>query len=193
MDLSSLNNNVRKSRLIVVLAIVFTFSFYTIWFWIIHGGNISNSADAWGQFGDYVGGILNPLVAYFAFYWLTHSILLQKEELQDTRMALQESSKSHAAQADAAQVSVRVAAITALINLIAAEIQIKRLHIQFLSEQALSGTRPSYRSLDGDILDGNGLNKTIAGLSKEVSVRIEESFVYESELKKLIPPDNLSQ
>lgn len=186
MDLDTLEGNVKKSRLIVILAILFTFVFYTSWFWIINNRGISGSPDSWGQFGDYVGGILNPLVAYFAFYWLTRSILLQKAELQDTRRALEESSGSHAAQADAAQTSVRVAAITALVNLIAAEIQMQRLHIQFLSEQALAGTRSAYRSLDGEPLTGKDLNKRIISLNKEVAVRIKESLAYEEELKKLI-------
>ncbi|EJE52167.1 hypothetical protein PMI14_03145 [Acidovorax sp. CF316] len=61
----------------------------------------------WGQFGDFIGGFLNPLVAFAAFYWLTQSVKLQKKELVDTRAALEE-------QAEAAAASVRLQALVAL-------------------------------------------------------------------------------
>lgn len=41
----------------------------------------SNNGD-WGTFGDYIGGILNPIIAAFAFYLIAKSYELQKIELK---------------------------------------------------------------------------------------------------------------
>lgn len=43
----------------------------------------------WGQFGDYFGGLMNPLIAFSAFLWLATSVKIQKRELKTTREALE--------------------------------------------------------------------------------------------------------
>ena len=48
----------------------------------------SKSPEAWGQLGDYIGGILNPVVAFCALIALVVSIQLQKAELAATRAEL---------------------------------------------------------------------------------------------------------
>ena len=49
----------------------------------------STDPASWGQFGDYVGGLLNPLVATLALVAIVISIRIQKNELKETRSALQ--------------------------------------------------------------------------------------------------------
>jgi hypothetical protein len=44
------------------------------------GTHLASSQDLWGQFGDYFGGILNPLFSMLAFLALLWSIVLQREE-----------------------------------------------------------------------------------------------------------------
>ena len=61
-------------------------SAYGIAFW---QNGWSKSPDAWGQLGDYVGGLLNPLVAGFALMALVVSVRLQKAELAATRKELE--------------------------------------------------------------------------------------------------------
>ncbi|MGL4232790.1 MAG: putative phage abortive infection protein [Casimicrobium sp.] len=51
------------------------------------GWNFSGSEN-WGQFGDYIGGIMNPLIAFAALYALVVSIRIQRRELKDTRKEL---------------------------------------------------------------------------------------------------------
>lgn len=41
--------------------------------------------DAWGQFGDYMGGLLNPLISALALVFFARSYSLQKKELSETR------------------------------------------------------------------------------------------------------------
>jgi len=51
----------------------------------------STSPEAWGQLGDYIGGLLNPLVAGFALMAVVVSVRLQKAELTETRRELENS------------------------------------------------------------------------------------------------------
>ena len=46
------------------------------------GPHASTSQDVWGQFGDFFGGMLNPLFAMLAFLALLWSISLQAHEFR---------------------------------------------------------------------------------------------------------------
>lgn len=59
---------------VVVATYVFTFK-----------GGFSPCQDIWGRFGDYVGGTLNPLLAFVAFIALLYTINLQQKELKEQR------------------------------------------------------------------------------------------------------------
>lgn len=77
----------------VVLAIALT-AIYTVWFFVINKQPLSSESNIWGSFGDFVGGVMNPIVALVALYWLTQSISIQKQELHDTRTVLEDQAKS---------------------------------------------------------------------------------------------------
>lgn len=70
--------------------------------------------DKWGTFGDYFGGLMNPIVAFAAFYWLTQSVKLQKQELKETRDELRDAANAQKALVANGQVQVQLAALTAL-------------------------------------------------------------------------------
>jgi hypothetical protein len=80
-------------------------SFYFVNF---HNGFSKINGD-WGTFGDYVGGILNPVIASFAFYLIAKTYELQKTELKATRGLLEVST-------DAQKKQIELAALTALLN-----------------------------------------------------------------------------
>lgn len=61
---------------------------YGTWFGFHLKIPASESAETWGQFGDYVGGVLNPLIGGLTLMWLIRSVHLQKTELAETREAL---------------------------------------------------------------------------------------------------------
>ena len=42
---------------------------------------LSETADAWGQFGDYLGGTLNPFLAFLSFSALLFTIFIQLKQL----------------------------------------------------------------------------------------------------------------
>jgi len=99
MEVKNIENLIKRSRILVVVLFIVTIGSYIGWFYIKHNTTISINSGAWGAFGEFVGGILNPLVAFSAFYWLTVSVLIQKEELSKTTASLYEASKAQQEQA----------------------------------------------------------------------------------------------
>ncbi len=94
MNIDDIEKSVKKSRLFVAVLLGITITGYFIWFFAIQNQPLSTDSLVWGTFGDFVGGLLNPLIAYFAFYWLTVSVIVQKQELAETKQALIDSSKA---------------------------------------------------------------------------------------------------
>ncbi|WP_336931187.1 putative phage abortive infection protein [Acinetobacter tandoii] len=76
---------------------------------ILYFSNFHNSVSIengdWGTFGDFVGGILNPIIAAFALYWLITSVNLQIQELKKTNEALERTVETAKKQQD--QVSIQ--------------------------------------------------------------------------------------
>lgn len=58
-----------------------------------------------------MGGVINPLIAFGACYWLATSVLLQKTELADTRKALEASQEAQQQHADTALLAARIPTI----------------------------------------------------------------------------------
>jgi hypothetical protein len=116
----------RVSRWVFLGALVAVLTVYFLKFGGTSGG-FSNKQDIWGQFGDYVGGILNPLIAGLALYWLTESVQIQRRELSETRQALQESAKAQAQQ-------VAASATVAKLNVLNAELETVQLDINAVRE-----------------------------------------------------------
>ncbi|MGA2193117.1 MAG: putative phage abortive infection protein [Nitrospirota bacterium] len=47
--------------------------------------------NTWGVFGDYVGGLLNPIFAFFSFLLLLGTFLYQKQETEDSKKDAEDS------------------------------------------------------------------------------------------------------
>ena len=58
---------------------------------LLAGSGLSSDPAAWGQFGDYFGGLLNPVIAFSAFLWLARGVQIQRQEMRDAYRALQAS------------------------------------------------------------------------------------------------------
>jgi hypothetical protein len=124
----------RTSKLVVAAIFVVPFSYF-IWF-IYAGQSVSDNTSDWGTFGDFVGGTLNPLIAFFAFYWLTKSIRIQKQELSETKKALQDSSESQKDQAELTFRTLKVQALNSQLEYINTRILTERAYINQLLQQA---------------------------------------------------------
>jgi hypothetical protein len=87
---------------------------------------LSDKPEVWGQFGDYVGGVLNPICAYMAFVWLVRSYALQKAELAETREALERTQVAQQRQAEVAFASARIEAASIRLNILSSELNLER-------------------------------------------------------------------
>lgn len=106
------------------LALLLTGAYFG-YFYIQLGQSPAQDAEKWGQFGDFVGGLLNPVVAFAAFYWLTQSVKLQKTELAETREELRKSALAQQKQVENGNKSIQIAALTAVVS--AGQVQIGAL------------------------------------------------------------------
>ncbi|MDV7378139.1 putative phage abortive infection protein [Acinetobacter baumannii] len=95
-DLKDIDKDINYSRIIIFLILIAVVFFFLI----MKEVKITDEAQHWGTVGDFFGGILNPIFALFAFYWLTYSVRLQIKELAETRNELR---KAAAAQVESAR------------------------------------------------------------------------------------------
>ena len=79
-------------RTLIIAGVIFlsTVAFYVYQF----GGSLSACHSRWGEFGDYTGGVLNPIFALFALVVLLRTVQLQTDELRLSNRELQHSSKA---------------------------------------------------------------------------------------------------
>jgi len=78
--------------------VVIILSFYFINFGYL---GLSDDQEVWAQFGDYLGGVLNPIFAFLAFIALLITIKLQNEALQTSKTELELTRKELAKSAKA--------------------------------------------------------------------------------------------
>ena len=71
---------------------------YLYWFFLDNNQPLSLDSAIWGSFGDFFSGVMNPIIAFFAFYWLTRSVIMQRKELRATQDILVETEKAQRAQ-----------------------------------------------------------------------------------------------
>lgn len=53
-----------------------------LYMWKFRGGSLSNEPEKWGQFGDYLGGVVNPAVGLVTVFLVVISIAIQRRELR---------------------------------------------------------------------------------------------------------------
>lgn len=139
MTPQELQSQILWSKRLAASAIVMVIAVYVVRFGLVLGAPLSGDAEAWGQFGDYVGGALNPLIAFLAFYWLTQSIQLQREELSETKKALQDSARAQLKQEQHALKTAKINALSALLASHNNDITNVRGNIEFVASQLRHG------------------------------------------------------
>ncbi|MDP3877856.1 MAG: type II toxin-antitoxin system HicB family antitoxin [Methylobacter sp.] len=159
----------RKHPLVVVICIMLVvFSFY---FANFHHGFSYTKGD-WGTFGDYVGGILNPVIAAFAFYLIAETYKLQikaydlqKTELEETRKLLKVST-------DAQNDQVKLAALTALLNLNLTNIS----HIHSESSEL-------WNEMKGSKKENEEIAEVVRGLYTESGRLVDENNKFKDQIE----------
>jgi Putative phage abortive infection protein len=80
----------RRLEIVFIFAVIFSI-IVIIPYFVNFSGFISNDQNHWGLFGDYLGGVLNPVLGFFGLLALLFTISLQSKEL---RLSVQELEKS---------------------------------------------------------------------------------------------------
>lgn len=78
--------------IVVIVAVIAVM--VSVYFFNFRNRGLSESPEQWGQFGDYIGGVLNPIFGFATFIALLYTIKLQTEELKATREELARSAKA---------------------------------------------------------------------------------------------------
>lgn len=133
-SLASLDKEIIKWKLVILSYSIFLVVAYVLWFFL-KARPLSLEPEQWGQFGDFIGGLLNPVVALAALFWLTKSIRYQKEEIMSATDSLNTASEAGRDQALAMSRSAEINALAALISSVTSEINEKRLYANIIAEQ----------------------------------------------------------
>lgn len=147
---------------------------YVSYFGLILGQIPAIDSDKWGAFGDFFGGILNPIVAFAAFYWLTQSVKLQKQELFETRLELKKSADAQSLLVDSGRDSVRLAALTALANYANARLDNIDRNIAFYTNEAAKFTEIFDKNQAMQKFEMTKNAKIYAGLRDDVAAEAEK-------------------
>lgn len=75
---------------VIAVAVLALLGVAGAYFWTFEGA-VANSQATWGQFGDYMGGVLNPIFGLGALFALLYTIVLQVQELHETRQEMRRS------------------------------------------------------------------------------------------------------
>ncbi|MBL4576757.1 MAG: hypothetical protein JKY51_11815 [Opitutaceae bacterium] len=87
----SFNRLIETISIFVALGIMVVIGFYTLQF----QNNPLGGTAAFGAFGDYIGGLVNPILGFSTVMLLIYSIRLQMKELRESTEALQASQEAH--------------------------------------------------------------------------------------------------
>lgn len=191
-SLENLDQSIHRAHRLIQAFSLITLLCYGIWFWFIKMLPLADSSETWGTFGDFIGGVLNPVVAYAAFYWLTQSVRLQKQELSETRLALQDAATSQATTAVQAQMSVRLSALAALTNSITAEISTLRLEMQFISDQLARCPEKGVRTIDGTWLTSGKWDQHLREKQDRVTKRLADQASIERDVRDMLHQHDLN-
>ena len=83
----------RWLKVLVALSAIAAVIVLGVYVWRFHLG-FSEQHENWGQFGDYIGGTLNPLFAFTALLALLYTIVLQSRELRNSAEQLTKSAEA---------------------------------------------------------------------------------------------------
>lgn len=165
-----------RSIFFVAGAILSVFALYAGWFYIANNMPVSSSPEAWGQFGDYVGGILNPIIAFMAFFWLLQSVRIQKVELLETRNELSK-------QARISLHTTKLSAWSIRLENIMSDISQIREEINYLAPRV---DTPWVMLITGELVDRDKAVETLKNLHEQLRLFNEMRETIDREIKKLL-------
>jgi uncharacterized membrane protein len=184
-DLATTLEEINSKKLVIwivrmvvgaIIAVVFVSGLYFLKF----HGDISTGQDIWGQFGDYLGGTLNPIFGFLGLIVLVLTLALQsrqlelaqievensKQELKATRDALDKSTSAQEQQAQTVLLSTKLQSINIQLDAVNAQLLIERSYInQLLSQAQIHGSECT-------IVTDTGENKSPREILRTIKDRI---------------------
>lgn len=187
MNVDNLERRVRQSKLFVTAVTIIVPLTYILWFWFANNDSISNDSEKWGQLGDFIGGIANPIIAYFAFYWLATSVLIQKTELVETRKSLEASQRAQEEQAKTVLISTKLQYLNINLETLNSQINAESSYVNQLTQQSqIHGSMYTITTRSGDQRKLNEvlpeLNRQISTLSKRRDLLISQAEIIAPDL-----------
>lgn len=178
-ELRALDRSIEKARIGVYVCLGASIVAYVVWFCLWKSKVVGEAPTSGGSMGDFFGGVLNPIISFAAFYWLTKAVRLQKQELAETKSEL---AKSSTAQVQA----VRISALTALVEAHTTEISYRRDHLAFLMRQKYERPAGTWYSMRGKVLGPDAFERMLLNLNTGITVRKSERDKFALELREIL-------
>lgn len=118
--------------LIVLVSLLYVGNFY-----FRLGYVISDSPEAWGQLGDYAGGILNPLLSFISIVLLIKSLVLQNDANSDLRDEIRNTRKTERLRSFEAQLFHMIESQRSLFDSLRLEISLNGENIEKFGADAV--------------------------------------------------------
>lgn len=163
-----------------VLLIIVTLISYVVWFAFMQDQTLALKTETWGQFGDFFGGVSNPIIALLTLYWVMRAVKLQSEELRETTKTLKEAAAAQEESARTQKGSAETQIINTSLTALTAQLRILQSDIdQLLSERSYyANVRPdasgTYRGLGGAAIGDIGITKALTGINGDIETKKSE-------------------
>lgn len=79
---------IKKYKVPILVAVLVLFVVFGAYIFNFHNVSISNDSAVWGTFGDFIGGVLNPIFGFITIMILLYTMSLQTDELKNSVKAL---------------------------------------------------------------------------------------------------------
>jgi hypothetical protein len=113
-DIKTRPNNGRFFGHIIRYAAVSILAVFSVYFYSFHS-TLSKDASSWGDFGDFIGGTLSPILTFVSIIALVHTIELQRQQLQIARKELKNSKVELRLTRQELEKSAKAQAVTAMV------------------------------------------------------------------------------
>lgn len=87
-----LESTEKYAKIVISLASTYAFIIFAIYFWKFNSG-LPDDTSTWGQFGDFIGGTINPFFGLLSLLALLWTLIIQSKELSQSTSALKEQSE----------------------------------------------------------------------------------------------------
>lgn len=80
------------AKYLIPIAIIVIILVFIIYILVFQGG-LSNEQGDWGQFGDYFGGVLNPILGFFTIILLIITLSISYQTLKVSKIELEKATE----------------------------------------------------------------------------------------------------